>query len=158
MGGVINQLMHVEKRLMQIFGRSPSPEEMADEMKMPVARVEHLLRMAQPPLSLHSPVGEDEDCKLGDAIEDQTIQNPLEAATSSQLKDELVEMVANLTERQRTVLELRFGLIDGQPRTLEEIGQQLKITRERVRQIEAGALKRMRHPARSRFLDDSSGN
>ncbi|HXC98190.1 MAG TPA: sigma-70 family RNA polymerase sigma factor [Verrucomicrobiae bacterium] len=154
MGGVINQLMHVEKRLMQIFGRSPSPEEMADEMKMPVARVEHLLRMAQPPLSLHSPLSEDEDCKLGDAIEDHTIQNPLEAATSSQLKDELVEMVANLTERQRTVLELRFGLIDGQTRTLEEIGQQLKITRERVRQIEVSALKRMRHPARARCLED----
>ena len=153
MGGVINQLMHVEKRLMQDFGRSPTPEEMADEMKMPVARVRHLLRMAQPPLSLHSPLNEDEDCKLGDNIEDSSVQNPIEAAISSQMKDELVEMVSNLTVRQRTVLELRFGLIDGQPRTLEEIGQQLKITRERVRQIEASALKRMRHPARARCLE-----
>ena len=158
MGGVINRLMHVEKRLMQSFGRSPTPEEMADELKMPVARVQHLLRMAQPPLSLHSPLSEDEDCKLGDTIEDNSVQSPLEAATSSQLKDELVEMVSNLTVRQRTVLELRFGLIDGQPRTLEEIGLELKITRERVRQIEACALKRMRHPARTRFLNDSSNN
>ncbi len=158
MGGIINQLMHVEKRLTQYFGRSPTSEEIADEMEMPVARVRHLMQMSQPPLSLHLPLTEDGDCQLGDTIEDDSIQDPLQAATSSQLRDELGELVANLSDRQRTVLELRFGLVDGQPRTLEEIGQRLKITRERVRQIEACALKRMRHPVRTRCLEDSHAN
>jgi RNA polymerase primary sigma factor len=158
MGGIINRLMHVEKRLMQDFGRSPTSEEIADEIKMPAAKVRHLLQMAQPPLSLHSPLSEDEDCRLGDTIADDSIQNPLEAAMASQLRDELGELVSHLTVRQRTVLELRFGLIDGQPRTLEEIGRRLRITRERTRQIEAAALRRMRHPARTRCLGDLRAN
>ncbi len=153
MGGVINRLMHVERRLMQTCGRTPTAEEIADEMEMPVARVQHLLQMAQPPLSLHSSLNDDEDCKLGDAIEDDSIQNPLEAAIAGQLKAELGELISHLTARQRTVLELRYGLADGRARTLEEIGKQLKLTRERVRQIEACALKRMRHPVRSRCLE-----
>lgn len=155
MGGVINRLMHVEKRLMQQSGRSPTPEEIAEEMEMPASQVEHLLRMAQSPLSLDSPLNENEDCKLGDTIEDDSIKDPLTAVTASQLRDELGELVSHLTTRQRTVLDLRFGLNDGQPRTLEDIGQRLKITRERVRQIEASALKRMRHPTRTRCLEDA---
>lgn len=153
MGGIINRLMHAERRLMQTCGRTPTPEEMADEMEMPVSRVRHLLLMAQPPLSLHSPLNDDDDCKLADAIEDESIQNPLEAAIASQLKAEVGELISHLTARQRTVLELRYGLADGRARTLEEIGKQLKLTRERVRQIEACALKRMRHPVRSRCLE-----
>lgn len=158
MGGIINRLMHAERRLTQTFGRVPTSEELADELELPVQRVRHLLQVAQTPLSLHSPLGEDEECTLGDTIEDESIQNPLQAVTASQLRNELGELVANLTSRQRTVLEMRYGLADGCARTLEEIGQKLKITRERVRQIEASALKRMRHPARSRCLADLPGS
>jgi RNA polymerase primary sigma factor len=153
MGGIINRLMHVERRLMQACGRTPTSEEIADEMEMPAARVQHLLQMAQPPLSLHCPLNDDEDSSLADTIEDASVQSPLEAATANQLKEELGELISHLTARQRTVLELRYGLADGRARTLEEIGRQLKLTRERVRQIEACALKRMRHPVRSRRLE-----
>ncbi len=154
--GILSRLMSAEKRLMQTFGREPTTEEIADELKMPVARARHLMQIAQPPVSLYSPAGEEGGCTLGDAIEDTSMQNPREAAGAGQLKDELSEIVSDLTVRQREVLELRFGLVDGRSRTLEEVGQQLKLTRERIRQIECCALKRMRGAARIRRLAEST--
>lgn len=148
----INKLMRVQKQLVQDFGREPTPEEIADEMQLPVERVRAILKMAQQPISLQSPVGDSEDTNFGDFIEDKTAENPSEMTSYSLLKDKLNDVLASLTERERKVLELRFGLVDGYSRTLEEVGKQFKVTRERIRQIEAKALRKMRHPTRLRQL------
>ena len=148
----INKLMRVQKQLIQDFGREPSPEELADEMQMPVDRVRAVLKMAQQPISLQSPVGDSEDTNFGDFIEDKSAENPSEMTSYSLLKDKLQDVLGSLTERERKVLELRFGLADGYSRTLEEVGKQFKVTRERIRQIEAKALRKMRHPTRIRQL------
>jgi RNA polymerase primary sigma factor len=148
----INKLMRVQKQLIQDFGREPTPEEIADEMQMPVERVRAVLKMAQQPISLQSPVGDSEDTNFGDFIEDKSAENPSEMTSYSLLKDKLSDVLGSLTERERKVLELRFGLIDGYSRTLEEVGKQFKVTRERIRQIEAKALRKMRHPTRIRQL------
>jgi len=148
----INKLMRVQKQLIQDFGREPSPDEIADELQMPVDRVRAVLKMAQQPISLQSPVGDSEDTNFGDFIEDKAAENPSEMTSYSLLKDKLGDVLASLTERERKVLELRFGLGDGYSRTLEEVGKQFKVTRERIRQIEAKALRKMRHPTRIRQL------
>jgi RNA polymerase primary sigma factor len=148
----INKLMRVQKQLIQDFGREPSPDEIADELQMPVERVRAVLKMAQQPISLQSPVGDSEDTNFGDFIEDKAAENPSEMTSYSLLKDKLGDVLSSLTERERKVLELRFGLGDGYSRTLEEVGKQFKVTRERIRQIEAKALRKMRHPTRIRQL------
>jgi len=148
----INKLMRVQKQLVQDFGREPTPEEIADEMAMPVDRVRAVLKMAQQPISLQSPVGDSEDTNFGDFIEDKGAENPSEMTSYSLLKDKLSDVLTSLTERERKVLELRFGLGDGYSRTLEEVGKQFRVTRERIRQIEAKALRKMRHPTRIRQL------
>ncbi len=148
----INKLMRVQKQLIQDFGREPTPEEIADEMQMPVERVRAVLKMAQQPISLQSPVGDSDDTSFGDFIEDKSAENPSDMTSYSLLKERLTEVLDTLTERERKVLELRFGLVDGYSRTLEEVGKQFKVTRERIRQIEAKALRKMRHPTRLRQL------
>jgi RNA polymerase primary sigma factor len=148
----INKLMRVQKQLVQDFGREATPEEIADEMQMPVDRVRAVLKMAQQPISLQSPVGDSDDTNFGDFIEDKSAENPSEMTSYSLLKDKLSDVLDTLTERERKVLELRFGLGDGYSRTLEEVGKQFKVTRERIRQIEAKALRKMRHPTRLRQL------
>ena len=148
----INKLMRVQKQLIQDFGREPTPEEIADEMQMPVDRVRAVLKMAQQPISLQSPVGDSDDTNFGDFIEDKTAENPSDMTSYSLLKEKLGDVLASLTERERKVLALRFGLGDGYSRTLEEVGKQFKVTRERIRQIEAKALRKMRHPTRIRQL------
>jgi len=148
----INKLMRVQKQLIQDFGREPTPEEIADEMQMPVDRVRAVLKMAQQPISLQSPVGDSDDTNFGDFIEDKSAENPSDMTSYSLLKEKLQDVLESLTERERKVLELRFGLVDGYSRTLEEVGKQFKVTRERIRQIEAKALRKMRHPTRLRQL------
>ncbi len=148
----INKLMRVQKQLIQDFGREPTPEEIADEMQMPVDRVRAVLKMAQQPISLQSPVGDSDDTNFGDFIEDKAAENPSDMTSYSLLKEKLADVLDTLTERERKVLELRFGLVDGYSRTLEEVGKQFKVTRERIRQIEAKALRKMRHPTRLRQL------
>ncbi len=148
----INKLMRVQKQLIQDFGREPTPEEIADEMQMPVDRVRAVLKMAQQPISLQSPVGDSDDTNFGDFIEDKSAENPSDMTSYSLLKEKLADVLDTLTERERKVLELRFGLVDGYSRTLEEVGKQFKVTRERIRQIEAKALRKMRHPTRLRQL------
>jgi RNA polymerase primary sigma factor len=148
----INKLMRTQKRLLQDFGREPIPEEIADEMQLPVERVRAVLKMAQQPISLQSPVGDSEDTSFGDFIEDKTTESPSEMTSFSLLKDKLSDVLTSLSERERKVLELRFGLGDGYSRTLEEVGKQFRVTRERIRQIEAKALRKMRHPTRIRQL------
>jgi RNA polymerase primary sigma factor len=148
----INKLMRVQKQLVQDFGREATPEEIADEMQIPVERVRAVLKMAQQPISLQSPVGDSEDTNFGDFIEDKSAENPSDMTSYSLLKDKLGDVLESLTERERKVLELRFGLGDGYSRTLEEVGKQFKVTRERIRQIEAKALRKMRHPTRIRQL------
>ncbi|MGD0209067.1 MAG: RNA polymerase sigma factor RpoD [Verrucomicrobiota bacterium] len=149
---IINKLMRTQKRLLQDFGREPTPEEIADEIQISVDRVRAVLKMAQQPISLQSPVGDTEDANFGDFIEDKAADNPLDITSFSLLKDKLGDVLCSLTERERKVLELRFGLGDGCARTLEEVGQQFSVTRERIRQIEAKALRKMRHPTRIRQL------
>src|SRR6266487_75121 len=149
---IINKLWRAQKQLMQEFGREATPEELADEMHIPVERVHALLKMARQPVSLQAPVGDDGDASVGDLIEDKTAENPFDTTSYSLLKDKLADVLASLTERERKVLELRFGLIDGYQRTLEEVGKQYKVTRERIRQIEAKALRKLRHPTRVRQL------
>jgi RNA polymerase primary sigma factor len=149
---VINKLMRVQKQIMQDFGREATPEEIADEMQMPVERVRAIQKMAEQAVSLHAPVGEDGDTNVGDLIEDKTAENPSEMTSFRLLKDKLTDVLGTLTERERKVLELRFGLVDGYVRTLEEVGKQYKVTRERIRQIEAKALRKLRHPTRIRHL------
>jgi RNA polymerase primary sigma factor len=148
----INKLMRVQKQLIQDFGREPSPDEIADELQMPVERVRAVLKMAQQPISLQSPVGDSDETNFGDFIEDKTAESPSEMTSYSLLKDKLGDVLASLTDRERKVLELRFGLGDGYSQTLEEVGRQFKVTRERIRQIEAKALRKMRHPTRIRQL------
>jgi RNA polymerase primary sigma factor len=149
---IINKLMRSQKRLLQDFGREPTPEEIADDIQIPVDRVRAVLKMAQQPISLQSPVGDAEDANFGDFIEDKAADNPLDITSFSLLRDKLGDVLCSLTERERMVLEQRFGLVDGSPRTLEEVGQNFKVTRERIRQIEAKALRKMRHPTRIRQL------
>jgi RNA polymerase primary sigma factor len=148
----INKLMRTQKRLLQDFGREPTAEEIAEEMQFHVDRVRAVLKMAQQPISLQAPVGDSEDTSFGDFIEDKTTENPSEVTSFSLLKDKLTDVLCSLTERERKVLELRFGLGDGYSRTLEEVGKQFRVTRERIRQIEAKALRKMRHPTRIRQL------
>jgi RNA polymerase primary sigma factor len=148
----INKLMRTQKRLLQDFGREPTAEEVADEMQLPVERVRAVLKMAQQPISLQSPVGDGEDTSFGDFIEDKSTESPAEMTSFSLLKDKLTDVLTSLSERERKVLELRFGLGDGYSRTLEEVGRQFRVTRERIRQIEAKALRKMRHPTRIRQL------
>ena len=149
----INKLMRVQKQLFQDFGRESTSEEIADEMQIPVERVRAILKMAQQPISLQSPIGESDDSIFGDLIEDKAAENPSDTTSYSLLKDRLGDVLTSLTERERKVLELRFGLGDGYSRTLEEVGKQFKVTRERIRQIEAKALRKMRHPTRIRQLE-----
>jgi RNA polymerase primary sigma factor len=148
----INKLLRVQKQLVQDFGREATPEEIADEMQLPVERVRAVMRMAQQPISLQAPVGDGDDTSFGDFIEDKSADNPCDMTSYSLLKDKLHDVLQSLTERERKVLELRFGLGDGYSRTLEEVGKQFKVTRERIRQIEAKALRKMRHPTRLRQL------
>jgi RNA polymerase primary sigma factor len=148
----INKLMRMQKRLLQDFGREPTPEEIADEMQLPVERVRAVFKMAQQPISLQAPVGDGEDTNFGDFIEDKATENPSDVTSFSLLKDKLTDVLTSLSERERKVLELRFGLGDGYSRTLEEVGKQFRVTRERIRQIEAKALRKMRHPTRIRQL------
>ena len=152
MSETINKLMRVQKQLIQDFGREPTPEEIADEMQMPVDRVRAVLKMAQQPISLQSPVGDSDDTNFGDFIEDKSAENPSDMTSYALLKERLADVLDSLTERERKVLELRFGLTDGYSRTLEEVGKQFKVTRECIRQIEAKALRKMRHPTRLRQL------
>ena len=148
----INRLMRMQKRLLQDFGREPSAEEIADEMQLPVERVRAVLKMAQQPISLHAPMGDDGDASFGDFIEDKSTESPSDMTSFSLLKDKLGNVLSSLNARERRVLELRFGLGDGYARTLEEVGRQFNVTRERIRQIEAKALRKMRHPTRIRQL------
>ena len=149
----INKLMRVQKQLVQDYGREPSPEEVAEEINLPVERVRAVLKMAQQPISLQSPVGDSDDTSFGDFIPDQTAEDPADVTAISLLKDKIRDVLTTLTERERQVLEQRFGLVDGYSRTLEEVGRQFKVTRERIRQIEAKALRKMRHPTRIRQLE-----
>ena len=148
----INKLMRTQKRLLQDFGREPLPEEVAEDLQMPVERVRAIIKMAQQPISLQSPVGDGDDTNFGDFIEDKNSESPSEVTSFSLLKDKLTGVLLSLSERERKVLELRFGLGDGCSRTLEEVGRQFRVTRERIRQIEAKALRKMRHPTRIRHL------
>ncbi len=150
----INKLIRVSRQLLQELGREPSPEEIAKEMDIPVERVREILKIAQEPVSLETPIGEEEDSHLGDFIEDEDAPAPAEAASFILLKEQLEEVLETLTPREEKVLRLRFGLDDGRARTLEEVGQEFGVTRERIRQIEAKALRKLRHPSRSRKLKD----
>jgi len=149
----INKLIRVQKQLVQEYGREPSAEEIADEIQLPVGRVQAVLKMAQQPISLQAPVGDSDDTSFGDFIEDKSADNPADMAAIVLLKDKIKDVLESLTERERQVLEQRFGLVDGYSRTLEEVGKQFKVTRERIRQIEAKALRKMRHPTRLRQLE-----
>ena len=150
----INKLIRVSRQLLQELGREPQPEEIAAEMNMPVERVREILKISQEPVSLETPIGEEEDSHLGDFIQDDNVPVPAEAAAFTLLKEQLVEVLSTLTEREQKVLRLRFGLDDGRARTLEEVGKEFNVTRERIRQIEAKALRKLRHPSRSRKLKD----
>jgi RNA polymerase primary sigma factor len=149
---IMNKLWRAQKQLTQELGREPTPEEIADEMHMPVARIHALLKMAQQPVSLHAPVGDDGDVSVGDFIEDKSAENPSDVTSYSLLREKLSDVLTTLTERERKILEMRFGLHDGYERTLEEIGKMYNVTRERIRQIEAKALRKLRHPTRVRHL------
>ena len=150
----INKLIRVSRQLLQELGREPTPEEIAEEMNMPVDRVREILKISQEPVSMETPIGEEEDSHLGDFIEDDKVPVPADAAAFTLLKEQLVEVLGTLTEREQKVLRLRFGLDDGRARTLEEVGKEFKVTRERIRQSEAKALRKLRHPSRSRKLKD----
>ena len=150
----INKLIRVSRQLLQELGREPSPEEIAAEMNMPVERVREILKISQEPVSLETPIGEEEDSHLGDFIQDDNVPVPADAAAFTLLKEQLEEVLGTLTEREQKVLTLRFGLEDGRARTLEEVGKEFNVTRERIRQIEAKALRNLRHPSRSRKLKD----
>ena len=150
----INKLIRVSRQLLQELGREPTPEEIAEEMDMPVDRVREILKISQEPVSLETPIGEEEDSHLGDFIQDDNVPVPADAAAFTLLKEQLVEVLGTLTEREQKVLRLRFGLDDGRARTLEEVGKEVNVTRERIRQIEAKALRKLRHPSRSRKLKD----
>ena len=148
----INKLVRVSKKLVQESGKEPTPEELSEEMAMPVEKVRGILKISQHPISLQTPIGDGEDSHFGDFIEDKSIKSPSEATSYSLLKEQIGDVLETLTAREKKVLMLRFGLGDGSPRTLEEVGKVFNVTRERVRQIEAKALRKMRHPIRSKKL------
>ena len=150
----INKLIRVSRQLLQELGREPSPEEIAEELDMPVERVREILKISQEPVSLETPIGEEEDSHLGDFIQDDNVPVPAEAAAATLLKEQLGEVLNTLTDREQKVLRLRFGMNDGRARTLEEVGKEFDVIRERIRQIEAKALRKLRHPSRSRKLRD----
>ena len=150
----INKVIRVSRQLLQELGHDPTPEEIAKEMDMPVDRVREILKIAQEPVSLETPIGEEEDSHLGDFIPDEDASEPAEAASFTLLKEQLIEVLATLTPREEKVLKLRFGIEDGRTRTLEEVGKEFNVTRERIRQIEAKALRKLRHPSRSKKLKD----
>ena len=150
----INKLIRVSRQLLQTYGREPTPEEIAEEMNISVEKVREIQKIAQEPVSLETPIGEEEDSHLGDFIPDEDVPAPAEAAAFSMLKEQLIEVLDTLTEREQKVLKLRFGLDDGRARTLEEVGKEFDVTRERIRQIEAKALRKLRHPSRSKKLKD----
>ncbi|MBQ3964629.1 MAG: RNA polymerase sigma factor RpoD [Firmicutes bacterium] len=150
----INKLMRVQRQLIQEYGREPTPEEIAAEMDLSVEKVREIIKIAQEPVSLETPIGEEEDSHLGDFIPDDDVPAPADAAARSMLREQLMEVLDTLTEREQKVLKLRFGLEDGRTRTLEEVGKQFDVTRERIRQIEAKALRKLRHPSRSKKLKD----
>ena len=150
----INKLIRVSRQLLQEEGREPTPDEIAEEMGISVEKVREILKIAQEPVSLETPIGEEEDSHLGDFIPDDDAPAPAEAAAFSMLKEQLVDVLGTLTEREQKVLKLRFGLEDGRARTLEEVGKKFDVTRERIRQIEAKALRKLRHPTRSKKLKD----
>ena len=150
----INRLVRTQRQLVQKLGREATPEELARELDMPVDRVREIMKISQDPVSLETPIGEEEDSHLGDFIQDDHVQVPVDAATYTLLHEQLMEVLDTLTEREQKVLRLRFGLDDGRPRTLEEVGRQFNVTRERIRQIEAKALRKLRHPSRSKKLKD----
>ena len=150
----INKLIRVSRQLLQELGREPLPEEIAEEMDIPVERVREILKISQEPVSLETPIGEEEDSHLGDFIQDENVPVPAEAAAFTLLKEQLEEVLGTLTDREQMVLKLRFGLDDGRARTLEEVGKEFNVTRERIRQIEAKALRKLRHPSRRRKLED----
>ena len=150
----INKVIRVSRQLLQELGHDPTPEEIAEEMSMPVERVREILKIAQEPVSLETPIGEEEDSHLGDFIPDDDAPVPAEAASQTLLKEQLADVLKTLTPREEKVLRLRFGLEDGRPRTLEEVGKEFNVTRERIRQIEAKALRKLRHPSRSKKLRD----
>ena len=150
----INKLIRVSRQLLQELGREPTPEEIAEDRNMPVDRVREILKISQEPVSLETPIGEEEDSHLGDFIQDDNVPVPADAAAFTLLKEQLIEVLGTLTEREQKVLRLRFGLDDGRARTLEEVGKEFNVTRERIRQIEAKALRKLRHPSRSRKLKD----
>ena len=145
---VINKLWRAQKQLMQELGREATPDELADALELSVDRVRNIMRMAQQPVSMHSPVGESDETDFGDLLEDKSAENPSEVTSFNLLKGKLGEVLNGLSERERKILELRYGLADGYPRTLEEVGKQYNVTRERIRQIEAKALRKLRHPTR----------
>ncbi len=150
----INKLIRVQRQLLQELGREPSPEEVAVEMNIPVERVREIQKISQEPVSLETPIGEEEDSHLGDFIQDDNVPVPADAAAFTLLKEQLIDVLGTLTDREQKVLRLRFGLDDGRARTLEEVGKEFNVTRERIRQIEAKALRKLRHPSRSRKLKD----
>ncbi len=150
----INRLVRTSRQLLQELGREPKPEEIAERMDISVDRVREIMKISQDPVSLETPIGEEEDSHLGDFIQDDNVEVPIDAATSKLLHEQLMEALATLTEREQKVLRLRFGLDDGKPRTLEEVGREFDVTRERIRQIEAKALRKLRHPSRSKKLKD----
>ena len=150
----INKLIKVSRQLLQELGREPSVEEISEKMELPVERVREIIKISQEPVSLETPIGEEEDSHLGDFIQDDNVPVPAEAAAYILLKEQLMDVIGTLTERERKVLVLRFGLEDGRPRTLEEVGKEFEVTRERIRQIEAKALRKLRHPSRSKKLKD----
>ncbi len=150
----INKVIRVSRQLLQELGHDPSPEEIAEEMQIPVTRVREILKIAQEPVSLETPIGEEEDSHLGDFIPAEDAQEPAEAASFALLREQLVEVLKTLTPREEKVLRLRFGIEDGRTRTLEEVGREFNVTRERIRQIEAKALRKLRHPSRSKMLKD----
>ena len=150
----INKLIRVQRQMLQELGREPYPEELAKEMKMPVEKVREIMKVAQEPVSLETPVGEEEDSHLGDFIQDDNMPLPVEEASYTLLKEQLVDVMSTLTPREAEVIKLRFGLEDGRSRTLEEVGKEFDVTRERIRQIEAKALRKLRHPSRSKKLKD----
>ncbi|MBQ9063891.1 MAG: RNA polymerase sigma factor RpoD [Blautia sp.] len=150
----INKLIRVSRQLLQELGREPTPEEISEHMDMPVERVREILKISQEPVSLETPIGEEEDSHLGDFIQDDNVPVPADAAAFTLLKEQLSAVLGTLTEREQKVLRLRFGLDDGRARTLEEVGKEFNVTRERIRQIEAKALRKLRHPSRSRILKD----
>lgn len=150
----INKLIRISRQLLQELGREPLPEEIAEELDMPVERVREILKISQEPVSLETPIGEEEDSHLGDFIQDDNVPVPAEAAAATLLKEQLGEVLDTLTDREQKVLRLRFGMNDGRARTLEEVGKEFDVTRERIRQIEAKALRKLRHPSRSRKLRD----